>query len=384
VGFNLKVTNYFVLFCIRTANALYQIELHTINLVTMSYKFKAICLKFSLIAGSLLLLQTIYAQKNFSELEKAVEAQKTILGNDLVVIIANADSITYQKEYGNFNNKTQAPIASSGKWLTAALIMQLVDEGKISLDDKISKYLPVFESYGKNYITIRHCLSHQTGIQGPANILERMFDRKKFNTLDEEVTEFAKKEIQNNPGLDFRYNNMGLNIAGRIAEVVTKKKFDALIKLRLFTPLGMRNTTFSTLDGTAPNPSGGAKSTAVDYTKFLQMLLNNGKFGGKQILSEASVAELKKVQVTKEQIKYAPKAAEGFTYALGSWVEEGSGAIGGSATTLACPGLFGTWPLIDFSRSYACVFFVKNLLSEQKADAYLKLKKIIDKQYNSK
>ena len=359
-----------------------QIEHHTINLVTMSYKIKTTCLKFSLVAVFMLFVQAAFTQKSHAELEQAIEARKAILGNDLVVIIASADTVMYQKEYGSFNNKTQVPIASSSKWLTAALVMQLVDEGKLSLDDKVSKYLPVFESYGKNYITIRHCLSHQTGIQGPANILERMFDRKKFTTLDEEVTEFAKKEIQNNPGIDFRYNNMGVNIAGRIAEVVTKKKFDALIKQRLFTPLGMRNTTFSTLDGTSPNPSGGAKSTAADYSKFLQMILRNGNFAGKQILSEASVAEMRKVQVAKEQIKFAPKATEGFTYALGTWVQEGPATTGATATALSCPGLFGTWPVVDFSRGYTCIFFVKNLLGEQKADAYLALKKVVDKQYH--
>ncbi len=179
-----------------------------------------------------------------------------------------------------------------------------------------------------------------------------------------------------------------MNIAARVVEVVTKKKFDALIKQKLFTPLGMRNTTFSTLDGSAPNPSGGAKSTAADYIKFLQMLLNNGKAGGKQIISEASVAEMRRAQVTKEQIKYAPKVAEGFTYALGSWdltsglplTPSHGGRIAG-ASVLACPGLFGTWPMIDFSRGYACIFFVKSLLGEQKADAYLELKKVIDKQY---
>lgn len=350
----------------------------------MSYKVKTICLKFSLAAASLLFLQVASAQKNFSELEKAIEERKAILGNDLVVMIASADSVSYQKEYGDFNNKTQVAIASCSKWLTAALVMQLVDEGKISLDDKVSKYLPVFESYGKAYITIRHCLSHMTGIQSSGNAIQKIFERKKFASLDEEVTEFAKKEIQNNPGIEFRYSNIGLNIAGRIAEVVTKKKFDALIKQRLFTPLGMRNTTFSTLDGTAPNPSGGAKSTAADYIKFLQMILGNGKFAGRQIISEASIAEMRKVQVTKEQIKYAPKAAEGFTYALGSWVIEGPGNVGGTATALASPGLFGTWPMVDFSRGYACIFFVKSLLGEQKADAYLELKKVVDKQFRSR
>lgn len=350
----------------------------------MSYNFRLTCLKITVAAVFMLLLQAASAQKNFSELEKVIEQQKAILGNDLVVMIATADSVIYQKEYGSFNNKTQVPVASCSKWLTTALLMQLVDEGKISLDDKVSKYLPVFESYGKAYITIRQCLSHTTGIQPQGTVLQKLFERKKFTSLDEEMLEFAKKEIQNNPGIDFRYNNMGLNIAGKIAEVVTKKKFDALIKQRLFTPLGMRNTTFSTLDGTAPNPSGGAKSTAADYTKFLQMILANGKAGGKQIISEASIAEMRKIQITKEQIKYAPKAAEGFLYALGTWVEEGPATIGSTATALTCPGLFGTWPLVDFSRGYACIFFVKSLLGEQKADAYLKLKKVIDQQYKIK
>lgn len=365
----------------------YQIKFHTINLVTMSYKISANCLKFSLVAISMLFLQAAFSQKNFIELEKAIEDKKKIVGNDLVVVIANTDSVTWQKEYGDFKIKTIAPIASCSKWLTAALVMQMVDEGKISLDDKVSKYLPVFELYGKAYITIRHCLSHMTGIQSDGNKLLKLFERKKFSSLDEEVTEFAKKEIQDNPGIAFRYSNIGLNIAARVVEVVTKKKFDALIKQKLFMPLGMRNTTFSTLDGSAPNPSGGAKSTAADYIKFLQMLLNNGKAGGKQIISEASVAEMRRAQVTKEQIKYAPKVAEGFTYALGSWdltpglpLTPHGGGIAGSSV-LACPGLFGTWPMIDFSRGYACIFFVKSLLGEQKADAYLELKKVIDKQY---
>jgi CubicO group peptidase (beta-lactamase class C family) len=325
-------------------------------------------------------MQAGFTQQNFAELEKAIEQKKGVLGNDLVVMIAGKDSISYQKEYGDFNSKTQVPIASCSKWLTAALVMQLVDEGKISLDDKVSKYLPVFESYGKSFITIRHCLSHMTGIQSEGNKLQKLFERKKFNSLDEEIIEFAKKEIEANPGLEFRYSNMGLNIAARVAEVVTKKKFDALIKQRLFTPLGMRKTTFSTLDGSAPNPSGGAKSTAADYLIFLQMILGNGKFGGKQILSEASIAEMRKVQTTKEQIKYAPRAAEGFTYTLGSWglLSQGEGA---TAQMLASPGLFGTWPMVDFSRDYACIFFVKSFLGEQKKDAYLELKKEIDKQY---
>jgi CubicO group peptidase (beta-lactamase class C family) len=162
-----------------------------------------------------------------------------------------------------------------------------------------------------------------------------------------------------------------------------------LIKQRLFNPLGMRQSTFSTLDGSAVNPSGGAKSTAADYSRFLQMMLNNGIFNGQKILSEASVQEMKKIHANADKIKYAPKSAEGFEYALGSWVltpgpsptalERGTAA----ATILSSPGLFGTWPMVDYCRGYTAIFFVKNFLGEQKADVYLEIKKLIDGHFKS-
>ena len=226
--------------------------------------------------------QVAYGQGSWSDVEQAVSTRQQVLGKDMVVLIANNDSLLFQKAVGDFNTKTAAPIASASKWLTAALVLQAVDEGKITLDDKVVKYLPIFEKYGKNYITIRHCLSHMTGIQTEPMKLLKLLERKKFASLEEEVNSFAAKEIQNNPGEAFRYGNIGLNIAGRVLEVVYKKKFEQLIRQKLLVPLGMRKTTFQTMDGSAPNPSGGAVSTAEDYLKFLQMVLNNGIITGKR------------------------------------------------------------------------------------------------------
>ena len=106
------------------------------------------------------------------------------------------------------------------------------------------------------------------------------------------------------------------------------------------------------------------------------MLLNKGEFNGKRILSIKAVSMMQQTQTLLDKIRYAPKVAEGFNYALGSWVQETN--TKGNATTLTCPGLFGTWPLIDTTRGYACLFFVKSILGEQKADAYLSIKKTID------
>jgi CubicO group peptidase (beta-lactamase class C family) len=343
----------------------------------MSYKVSSICMKVMAVVSFLLLLQPLSAQYNWTELDQELQSKQQLLGNNVVCLLWKGDSLVYKKEMGAFNSKTQAPVASCSKWLTAALVMIFVDEGKLSLDDKVVKYIPEFEKYFKNYITIRQCLSHMTGIADDNKFMKRMMERRKFASLEDEVNSFAAREIRANAGTDFWYGNIGLNIAGRVLEVISKKKFELLIKTKLFVPLGMTKTSFNDPNGYAVNPSGGAQSTADDYMKFLVMLLNKGNYNGQQVLSEDAVNRMMQVQNKPEQIKYAPKAAEGFTYALGSWVMEEKD---GKATSLASPGLFGTWPMIDFYRGYAYIVFVKNLLGEERADTHMGIKKIIDEQ----
>jgi CubicO group peptidase (beta-lactamase class C family) len=346
----------------------------------MSCKVRLTCLKSSLLAILLLFFQPLFAQYNFQELDNEFQSKQKLLGKDVVFLLWKDDSLIYKKEVGDFKSNTVAPVASCSKWLTAALVMQFVDEGKLSLDDKISRWLPEFERYGKNFITIRLCLSHMTGIEDEGTIIKKIFQRKKFTSLEEEVNSFAAREIRTNAGMDFWYGNIGLNIAGRILEVISKKKFDVLIKQKLFAPLGMRKTSFTTPDASAINPSGGAVSTAEEYMKFLAMLLNKGKVGDKQVLSEEAVEQMKQVQTKSVKISYAPKATEGFGYTFGSWAMKEKD---GKASILTSPGLFGTWPMIDFCRGYAYIVFVKNLLGEERADGHIALKKVIDEQIHS-
>jgi CubicO group peptidase (beta-lactamase class C family) len=212
--------------------------------VTMACKNSSTCTKVTIALGFMLLLQPVFAQQKFSDLDDIFLQKQKLLGKDFVVMLwKKDDTLVYKKELGDFSSKTQAPIASCSKWLTAALVMTFVDEGKISLDDKIIKWLPEFEKYGKNYITIRECLSHMTGIRSEPVTILKLLERKKFNSLEEEVNAFAAKDIQANPGEEFRYSNIGLNIAGRILEIISKRKFDVLARQRLFVPLAMRKTT---------------------------------------------------------------------------------------------------------------------------------------------
>ena len=155
----------------------------------MSLKIRFYCLKFSLFIVSLLIFHTTNAQKkekplltkyNFSDLDKILEEKQGLIGKDYVVLIwKKDDTLQYKKEVGEYKSKTIAPIASCSKWLTAALVMQFVDEGKISLDDPVVKYLPVFEKYMKKFITIRNCLSHMTGIEDDEKFLKKILQRKK-------------------------------------------------------------------------------------------------------------------------------------------------------------------------------------------------------------
>ena len=354
----------------------------------MTCKFSSTCLKFSPFLFFLLVFQFSFGQtnkknpkevgiENFSELDGLVKKHAKALGSDIVVM-AWTDTLVYKRELGEFDARTLVPVEGASKWLTAALVMKMVEEGKISLDDKISKYIPIYETYGKSYITIRHCLSHFTGIMAS----NKMFEKKKFESLKEEVESYAKKEIQTNPGTEFRYNEIGFNIAGYIVELVSKKKFDMLIKQKLFNPLGMRKTTFSNLDGSAADPSRGAQSTSEEYLRFLKMLLNNGKYNGQQFLSEASIKELRRITSSSSTLETSPRTMQTMGYALGAWVvDEGKD---GEANALASAGISGTFPMIDWCRGYAFLVVTKDPSGEQKKEPYVELKEALDGKFVSK
>ncbi|MGC4039202.1 MAG: serine hydrolase [Chitinophagaceae bacterium] len=336
-------------------------------------------MKVMIVSAFLLLFQPLFAQ-SFSELDAALEKNKKQMGNNLVALVWK-DTMVHKKELGDFNTKTAAPIGSASKWLTAALTMIMVDEGKISIDDKITKWLPEYAKYGKNYITIRYCLSNFTGIQQDEKFLQKMFDRKKFATLEDEVNSYAAHEIQTNPGTEFRFSDYGFNIVGRILEIVSKRRFDILIRQKLFVPLAMRRTSFSDMSGGTVDPANGAQSCGDDYIKFLAMLLNKGKFGDKQIISEKSVNQLLEIQTTPDKIKYTPKVTLGDNYALGSWVLDYDAS--GKGTVFSCPGFNGTWAVLDYCRAYAYFVLPKASTDDDKNTGDKPVKDLIDQQINS-
>ena len=298
------------------------------------------------------------------------------LGKNVVCLLYKNGKLLYKKESPDLTAKTQQPIGATSQWLTAALVMIFVQEGKLSLDDKVSKYIPIFTNYSKGYITIRNCLTHNTGIESDFNIT-KLFQKSKFKTLEDEAVAFAsKREIKTNPGTEFNYSNVGYTLAGRVLEVIAKKGFDRLAQDRILRPLGMRGSSFSNDDyNAAVDPSLGARSTANDLTNFMTMLLNKGNFNNKQILTESSVNTLLSMEAAPP-LKNAPKAVEGLDYAMGSWLlEQGAKGIAAAA---AAPSFSGSWPIVDLCRGYTLVVFTNHLSNPPNKEFYLDIKSIVD------
>lgn len=344
----------------------------------MTYKMNSNCRKFSLLLSFMLVCLVGQAQYNVTGIDKLLTPFQKKSGPKMAVLVYKDGKMIYQKEMGEeYTVKSKEAIANSSMWLTAALVMTFVDEGKISLDDKVSTYLPIFETYGKSYITIRQCLSHQTGIADNQKAVAKFLEKRKFESLEEEINAFVKKEIAANPGTTFFYGDIGPNIAGRVLEVVSKKRFDVLAKQRLFTPLNMKNSSFTPEDNAA-NPSGGAMSSAGDYMNFLTMLLGKGTFMGKRILSEAAVEQMASIQNGNSAKRYSPKGMESYAYGLGEWIIETTST--GKGKVIAGPSFNGISAFIDHCRNYACLVFTTDISTEQSSQLQTQIKALVDGQ----
>ena len=296
-------------------------------------------------------------QGKFDELSKLLKSKRSVLGGNVCMLVSKNNEIVFEQNLGDYNRNTPVRIASCSKWLTAALIATFIDEGHISPDDSLGKYLPVFSSYGKGSITIGQCMSHTSGIESGEITFRTLLERRKFKSLDEELNSFVIKPIVGKPGEVFAYGNIGLNIVGRILELISHKDFETLFQERIAKPLGMKNTSFAA--DKVLNPSGGAVSTPMDFVNFMNMLLNKGEFNGKRILSQEVVAQMQRIRTENVKVLYRPAEAKFLNYGWGEWILERDAA--GESTVLSSPGLFGTFPWIDTQRNYTAIIFVKNI-----------------------
>jgi len=250
---------------------------------------------------------------------------------------------------GRYGPETMMPIVSAAKWLSAATILALVDEGKLSLDDPVSRWLPYFKG-DKKTITVRQLLSHTSGLP---NYLPCMFQAQL--QLDDCVRQIAEKsKLAAPPGKEFAYGGAAYSVVGRVAEVATGATWAQVFATRMAQPLGLSHTGY----GNTSNPmlsEGQVYSSAADYVNFLQMVLDNGMHGNKRILSEAMIEEMTRDQTVGVSARISPHGDQ--TYGLGCWRDVVDSTTG-RALLLTSPGAGGFLPWVNRTRGMVGVLAV--------------------------
>jgi len=283
------------------------------------------------------------------------------------LIIAKDNQVILDKFYGNYTEDSVVYIASAGKWLAAATIAAVVDDGKLSWDDPVSKWLPEFTDV-KGKATLRQLFSHTSGYP---DYQPEGAPRDDYQTLKESVAHIVGLPADTIPGAEFHYGGLAMQVAGRMAELATGKDWETLFQEKIAQPLGMKNTHFTPVHlggGHSPMLGGGARTTLHDYANFLNMIFNNGKFSGKyssddlessdeysrkgkRVLSETAIKEMQADQVGNSNVighEFVERVrAELHTgiYGLGEWREELDSA--GNTVLISSPSWAGAYPWID-------------------------------------
>lgn len=311
---------------------------------------------------------------DFTALDRILERASPQLGGCALVLVKDG-RVIYRKAFGRFSADKVVPIASASKWLSGAVIMSLVDEGRLRLDDTVSKYLPEFAG-DKAGITIRHLFSHTSGLPPEARCRN-----DKRTTLADCARELAQLRPRAAPGAEFHYGGVSMHVGGRVAEIAGGKPWGELFAERVAAPLGMSETDFFAYGPTRnPRPEGDARGSADDYARFLLMILNRGEFNGRRVLSGAAVAEMHRDQTIGARIGYTiyekhaglDPELPAARYGLGVWREKVD-KESGELLEASSQGALGFSPWIDPRRNLAGVLSTQSSFSRV-MPTYLALK----------
>lgn len=316
-----------------------------------------------------------------------------------VTVIANRKGIAHMQAIGESGPGQAGPmrtdsifwIASMTKPITGTAILMLQEEGKLSVDDQVSKFIPELGNLktpsGKPAnLTLKHLMTHSSGMPEATN--EEAKSALKLANL---IPFYLNKPMQFEPGAKWQYCQSGINMLGRIIEVASGMSYDVFLEKRLFQPLGMKDTTFyirpdqvsrvvtparrekdgslvaaevSLLQGRAatstdryPAANGGLYSTASDYTRFARMILNGGKLEGKRYLKASSVRQMTTVQSGDLKTGFTPGNGWGLTWCVIRQPQGVSAML--SPGTHGHGGAYGTQVWIDPKKNVALILMVQ-------------------------
>ena len=344
----------------------------------------------------------------------------------VVAMAATGSEVIYQgafgkRDLGKDNAMTADSvflIASMSKAITTAAGMQLVEQGKLSLDEPIGKVLPdlaspqVLEGFdtngepklrpAKKPITLRHLMTHTAGFcydvwnGDMGKYQEKTGTPNIFSCLNAAL----KGPIMSDPGTRWEYG-INIDFVGKAVEAASGKRLDAYLRDHMFAPLGMNDIGFKITDSQrqrlvgmhargedgslAPIPfeleqnpefhmgGGGLYGTAADYIKFTQMILNKGRGNGNQLLKPETVALMGQNHIGDLTIGRMPTMAPMYTndvdlypdivkkWGLSFLITTAKTAEGRSAGSLAWAGLANTYFWIDPARDVGGVIMMQLL-----------------------
>lgn len=298
----------------------------------VSFIFGLFCI-FPLASQSNSIIENEEFTSNIKVLELWIDAQveyRELPGMSIGIVYDQ--ELIYAKGFGysNLEQKTSATpqtvyrIASITKTFTATALMQLRDEGKLSLDDPIKKYLPWF-SIKNSFpdapeITIRQLITHTSGL--PREAAFPYWTDRNFPSLEEIATTLPNQEMIYASETEYKYSNLGLALAGEIVSVVSGMPYDEYIKENIFDPLKMKSSrvflsekekgeiatpyTKRLSDGTREvmpftdskglTPAANISSNVVDLSQYISLQFSNGEKEGIQILKGSTLREMHRVQ----------------------------------------------------------------------------------------
>jgi len=318
-------------------------------------------------------------------------------------------------------------IASMTKPVTGVAIMMMMEEGKLRITDPVSKFIPEFKDMkvavasptqgpppppaagqgpaaprfytvpAERQITIRDLLTHTSGLaSGPmGNSDVRKVARKANETLADYIPRLALTALEFQPGTRWMYSaQAGMDTLGRIVEITSGLPFDRFLQQRVFEPLGMKEISFyptETLEPRMPtvyqagvkglqknpNPnsmsskvyfmgSGGLITTAEEYAKFGQMLLNGGELNGKRLLSPRTVEYMSAVHIP-DTLPGRP-AGEGYGLSVRVVNHAVAGGMRVSDGSFGWSGVYGTHFWVDPKEEIVAVMMTQTSVAAMRPE----------------
>lgn len=269
---------------------------------------------------------------------------------DASTVVMRGEETLYLRYAGAYAPETQIPIASSSKWMFGALVMTLVDEGRLRLDAPIGTYLPELpEAYRS--LRLDALMSYTAGLVGLREMIE-LRQSPGISLLDSALA-VARTPLAHAPGVQFDYGGANFQLVGAAAERVSGQSWHELFKTRIAIPLGMSSTGWGRLrsppDPRAPvgNPvlQAGVWTSLPDYTAFLTMVAQDGIYRGRRVLSAKAMAAMGAIMTAGLPKGGLEGAGMGpAEYMIAHWCERPEG---GRCTLESSPGYFGANPWID-------------------------------------